>query len=102
MPASSQTGVAGTSNDYGNNRVQPMRFYHPISFWFGCTAITVGVLSHIPMFLHAAPIGYKMAGMPMSTTMLVGMALIPLGLMFSAYGVVPRLSAPQHREEVAL
>lgn len=69
-----------------------MRFHHPLAFWFGCVGITLGVLSHIPMFLHAAPMGYQMAGMPMSTTMLVGMALIPLGLLFSAYGVVPRVS----------
>lgn len=97
-----QTGTISTSNNNGNNRVQSMRFYHPISFWFGCVAITAGVLSHVPMFLHAAPMGYHMAGMSMSATMLAGMALIPLGLMFSAYGVVPRLSSAQYRKDAAL
>lgn len=79
-----------------------MRFYHPVAFWLGCLAITLGVLSHIPMFLHAAPMGYQMAGMPMSTTMLVGMALIPAGLFLSGYGVVPRLTALGQREEIHL
>lgn len=68
-----------------------INFHHPIAFWLGCLGITLGVLSHIPMFIHAAPMGYHMAGMPMSTTMLVGMALIPLGLALSAYGVMPRV-----------
>jgi len=74
-----------------------MRFYHPLAFWLGCLAITLGVLSHIPMFLHAAPMSYQMAGMPMSTTMWVGMALIPLGLLFSSYGVIPRVSELLHQ-----
>lgn|GEM_PF-3850015 len=30
-------------------------FHHPIAFWTGCLLITCGVLSHIPMFVHAAP-----------------------------------------------
>ena len=69
-----------------------LSFYHPFAFWMGCSAIVAGVLSHIPMFLHAAPMGFHMAGMPMSTTMLVGMAFIPLGLILSGYGLTPRLN----------
>lgn len=69
-----------------------INFHHPFAFWLGCLGITLGVLSHIPMFIHAAPMGYQMAGMAMSTTMLAGMALIPLGLALSAYGVMPRVS----------
>ncbi|WP_341937246.1 MFS transporter [Marinimicrobium sp. C2-29] len=76
-----------------------MNFYHPLAFWLGCIGITLGVLSQIPMFLHAAPMGYHMAGMPMSTTMLVGMALIPLGLLLSGYGVLPRLAELRHQHE---
>ncbi|WP_347330596.1 MFS transporter [Marinimicrobium locisalis] len=79
-----------------------MRFYHPLAFWLGCLAITLGVLSHIPVFLHAAPMGYQMAGMPMSTTMLVGMALIPVGLLLSGYGVVPRVTALGHHDDTHL
>lgn len=76
-----------------------MNFYHPLAFWLGCIGITLGVLSHIPMFLHAAPMDYQMAGMPMSTTMLVGMALIPLGLLLSGYGVLPRMADLRHHED---
>ncbi len=79
-----------------------MNFYHPLAFWLGCIGITLGVLSHIPMFLHAAPMGYQMAGMPMSTTMLVGMALIPLGLLLSGYGVLPRIADLRHHEDSQL
>lgn len=62
-------------------------FYHPLAFWAGCVSITAGVLAHLPMFIECADMGYRMAGMPMSNTMLVGMAMIPVGLWLSWYGV---------------
>lgn len=68
-----------------------LSFHHPVAFWLGCIAITAGVLSHIPMFVHARHMNYHMAGMPMDTTMLVGMALIPVGLLMALYGLMPRL-----------
>jgi putative MFS transporter len=64
-------------------------FHHPAAFWLGCAAITIGVLSHIPMFIHAAAMDFHMAGMPMDMGMMVGMALIPLGLLCAAYGLKP-------------
>lgn len=52
---------------------QGLSFHHPVAFWLGCLAIVGGALSHMPMFLHAAPMGYHhMAGMPMSMTMMDG------------------------------
>ncbi|MCW8126471.1 MFS transporter [Microbulbifer halophilus] len=75
-------------------------FHHPVAFWLGCLGITAGVLSHIPMFLRAAPMGFHMAGMPMDTTMLAGMALIPLGLLLAAFGLMPRAAAPGGGETV--
>jgi len=74
-------------------------FHHPTFFWLGCLAIILGVLAHIPMFVHASHMGYHMAGMPMDTTMLIGMGLIPLGLIFATYGLMPRfglLRVEQH------
>lgn len=68
-------------------------FHHPLSFWFGCILITLGVLSHIPMFVHASHMNFHMAGMPMDNTMLIGMAMIPIGLVFSCYGLMPRLAS---------
>lgn len=67
-------------------------FHHPFSFWFGCVLITLGVLSHIPMFVHASHMNFHMAGMPMDNSMLIGMAMIPFGLAFSCYGLMPRLA----------
>ncbi|MCU4674044.1 MFS transporter [Catenovulum sp. 2E275] len=72
--------------------VKSLSFHHPLAFWLGCLAISFGVLSHIPMFIHASHMGYKMVGMPMDTAMLVGMFVIPVGLLLSAYGLMPRLS----------
>ncbi len=49
-----------------------------------------GVLAHIPMFMMAAPIGFKMVDMPVDGTMIAGMFLIVAGLMLSVYGLIPR------------
>jgi putative MFS transporter len=68
-----------------------LSFHHPVAFWIGCAAIVAGVLGHIPMFMMAADIHYRMAGMPMDLSMMVGMALIPTGLVLATYGLVPRL-----------
>ncbi|AKJ27311.1 MFS transporter [Caldimonas brevitalea] len=68
-----------------------MSFHHPVAFWIGCVLITGGVLSHAPMFVMSASMGYRMAGMPMDNFMLGGMALIPFGLALACYGMVPRL-----------
>ncbi len=70
-------------------------FHHPAAFWAGCIAIVLGVLSHGPMFMMGADTGYRMAGMPMDKLMLSGMALIPVGLALSAYGLMPRFGAMQ-------
>lgn len=73
-------------------QVKDYSFHHPFAFWTGCVFLTLGVLSHIPMFVHASHMGYRMVGMPMSNTMLVGMAMIPMGLLFACYGLMPRLA----------
>lgn len=72
---------------------QGLAFHHPIAFWFGCLGITAGVLAHVPMFIHASHMNYQMVGMPMDSTMLTGMGLIPLGLFLAWYGLMPRLDA---------
>lgn len=70
---------------------QGLNFYHPLAFWLGCIGITLGVLAHVPMFIHASHMNYQMVGMPMDSTMLIGMGLIPLGLVLAMYGLMPRL-----------
>ena len=66
-------------------------FHHPLAFWLGSSALIIGVLAHFPMFMMASHMHYHMAGMPMDTTMLVGMALIPAGLLLATYGLMPRM-----------
>ncbi|WP_416398894.1 MFS transporter [Allohahella sp. A8] len=70
---------------------QGLSFHHPLAFWAGCLGITLGVLAHIPMFVHASHVGYRMVDMAMDPTMWIGMALIPLGLMLALYGLMPRI-----------
>jgi len=65
-------------------------FHHPVSFWFGVTAVTIGVINHIPMFLMGKYTGYKLAGMPVDMPMTVGMVSIIIGLIASLYGLYPR------------
>lgn len=69
-----------------------LSFHHPVAIWLGCCLITAGVLSHVPMFMHASHMGYRMVGMPMDTTMLTGMAMIPVGLLLACYGLMLRLA----------
>jgi putative MFS transporter len=73
-------------------RADGISFHHPLAFWSGCALLVAGVLAHLPMFLMGAPMHYRLAGMPMSPTMLVGMAMIPLGLALAAYGLSPRIA----------
>ncbi|WEN15962.1 MFS transporter [Rhodanobacter sp. AS-Z3] len=68
-----------------------LRFHHPAAFWLGCAMVVAGVLAHLPMLAMAAPMHYRLAGMPMDSTMLLGMALVPLGVLLAAYGLMPRL-----------
>ncbi|MBA2437752.1 MAG: MFS transporter [Acidimicrobiia bacterium] len=66
-----------------------IRFHRPVPFWAGSAAITVGVVLHLPMYLGARDMGYRLAGMPMDSAMVAGMALIVVGLGATLYGLVP-------------
>lgn len=68
-----------------------LSFHHPIAFWLGCVAITIGVLAHLPMFIHASHMNYRMVGMSMAPGMMAGMFLIPVGLALALYGLMPRV-----------
>ena len=59
------------------------------AFILGCTAVTGGVLLHLPMFLMGRMNGYVLAGMPMGSGMLAGMGLIVGGVAVAAYGLLP-------------
>ncbi len=70
------------------------------AFWVGTLASTVGVGLHVPMFLDAASMNYRLAGMPMDPMMVLGMLLIAAGTLAAGYGLLPR--APHRRETNAL
>ena len=67
-------------------------FHHPSAFWLGTVAVTLGVLLHLPMYLGARDMGYRMAGMAVDGPMKAGMALILVGLVATSYGLLPSLS----------
>src|SRR6185437_4308944 len=67
-------------------------FHHPVAFWLGCAVVAAGVCLHLPMYAMAAPMHFHLAGMPMDPGMLLGMVLIPGGVLLSAWGLMPRLA----------
>ena len=59
------------------------------AFWFGTGAVIAGVVLHLPMFLGAHDMHYRLVGMPVDAGMLAGMGLIVGGLALTVYGLVP-------------
>ena len=66
-----------------------MRFHKAAAFWFGVIAVSAGVVAHIPMYVMGRDMGYRLAGMPMDASMLIGMGAIIVGLITSLYGLYP-------------
>jgi MFS transporter, putative metabolite:H+ symporter len=63
---------------------------HPVAFWLGTLATTIGVILHLPMYVSGREMGYRLVGMPKDNSMLIGMALILVGLVASLDGLYPR------------
>lgn len=76
-------------------------YHHPVAFWFGCLLVLGGVLAHMPMFMMGEHTHWQMVGMPMTLEMWIGMAMIPVGLAFSMYGLMPRLEQLRSRAQVS-
>jgi putative MFS transporter len=66
------------------------RWYNMAAFWAGSATVAIGVALHVPMFLMGRKTGYRLVGMPMDPGMLIGMAIIILGIIAAAYGLLPR------------
>lgn len=77
----------------------------PLAFWLGSLFVVIGVLLHLPMFLMAGPMHYRLAGMPMGAGMLWGMAFIVGGAAAAVYGLQPKnpilLNGAAHERIVA-
>jgi MFS transporter, putative metabolite:H+ symporter len=65
-------------------------FARPGFFWAGVAAVIVGVTLHLPMYVQAKDMGYRLAGMPLDVGMIVGMVLIVAGLAATIWGLIPR------------
>jgi len=65
-----------------------------LAFWLGCTAVTGGVLTHVPMFLMGRSTHYVLAGMPMDASMVIGMFAIVAGIALAGFGLLPNAAQP--------
>ena len=59
------------------------------AFWIGFLSVAIGVALQLPMYINAANMGYKLVGMPMSTSMYYGMGLVIFGLAITLYSLIP-------------
>jgi putative MFS transporter len=75
-------------------------FGHPGAFWTGVVAVIAGVILHLPMYVEARDMGFRLAGMPLDVSMIVGMVLIVTGLAATFYGLVPRDHAELRASDV--
>jgi putative MFS transporter len=64
-------------------------FHSAAAFWAGVAAVMAGVALHLPMYVNASDMHYRLAGMAVDTGMYVGMALIVVGIGLCAYGLLP-------------
>jgi MFS transporter, putative metabolite:H+ symporter len=65
-------------------------FGRPGVFWAGVVAVIAGVILHLPMYVQARDMGYRLAGMPLDVGMIAGMVLIVAGLAATIWGLIPR------------
>ncbi|WP_344363939.1 MFS transporter [Streptomyces gobitricini] len=77
-------------------------FPRPVWFWAGVAAGTAGTVLHLPMFLHARHMGYRMAGMAPDPAMVAGMALIVCGVGAVLVGLWPPRAEALRREAAAV
>ena len=70
-----------------------IEFHRPVAFWTGALLVTLGVAAHLPDFLSAGDMQYRMEGMPMSRVMVAGMFFVAAGMVLATWGLLP----PPHR-----
>lgn len=84
-------------NKHGN-----IIFRNKIAFWIGFLAVSIGVALQLPMYIDASDMGYRLVGMPMSTSMNVGMVLVVLGLFLTLFSLIPPRINNNHNNEYNL
>jgi putative MFS transporter len=68
------------------------------AFWLGFFSVAIGVGLQLPMYINAKDMGYRLVGMPMGTSMNIGMALVVVGLLITLYSLIPPKPALQGEE----
>ena len=71
-------------------------YEHPTAFRLGATSVSLGILLQLPYFFSARDTHYQLRGRPVDGWMLLGIALVLVGLVAVAYGLFPRLSKMTH------
>ncbi len=91
-------GGEGTPDAAGDRRsLGGITFHHPVAFWLGSLAVSVGVVLHLPMYIGARDMDYVLADMAVDGWMTSGMVLIVAGMAASFYGLIPSVSSRQDR-----
>ena len=68
-------------------------YERPLIFWISVVLILTGVFMQLPMFYMARMNHYRLAGMPVTNEMLIGMGLEFAGLGLCAYSLFPSARA---------
>lgn len=76
--------------DAAPRRRSATTYEHRWAFWTGVVVTTGGVLAQLPMFYMARDMHYQLAGMPVTTSMAVGMVAMFAGIGITAYSLFPR------------
>jgi putative MFS transporter len=84
--------ATATAERPSKGRIKGIDYQHPAAFWLGVTAVTVGVVLHLPFYWAARDEGYVLAGKTPDAGFMIGMLFIIAGLVSTAYGLFPRLS----------
>jgi len=68
------------------------------AFWVGFFAVSIGVALQLPMYINAKDMGYRLVGMPMDTSMNLGMALVVIGLLITLYSLIPPSAIKENKD----
>jgi MFS transporter, putative metabolite:H+ symporter len=64
-------------------------YEHPFAFWLGVSTTTIGVLLQLPMYYDARMNHYRLAGMPVTPMMQIGMSMLFVGVALTIWGLFP-------------
>jgi MFS transporter, putative metabolite:H+ symporter len=71
-------------------RLSGVSYQHPVAFWIGFVLTTTGTLMQLPMYFMAHDMHYDLSEMSISGEMLIGMAVMAVGMALTVYSLFPR------------